>query len=153
MESLLKELNYEEHEWDVIGDFKIITFLVGLQGGNTKYPCFLCLWDSRDISNHYKKVEWPIRDDFVIGEKNIKCKPLVRQEKILMPPLHVKLGLIKQFVKALDPSSEAFKYLKTVFPKLSEAKIKSGIFVGPQVRKLMKDGEFMKKLLPLERKA
>lgn len=153
IQRLLQDLNYEQHEWDVIGDFKIITFLVGLQGGNTKNPCFLCLWDSRDIGNHYKKVEWPIRDDFVIGEKNIKFKALVRQEKILMPPLHIKLGLIKQFVKALDPSSEAFKYLQTIFPKLSEAKIKGGIFVGPQVRTLMKDGEFMRKLLPLERKA
>ena len=42
-----------------------------------------------------------------------------------MPPLYIKLGLIKQFFKALDLNAEAFQYLQTVFPKLSDAKIKS----------------------------
>ncbi len=42
-----------------------------------------------------------------------------------------KLGLMKQFVKKLDEKSKAFEYLKTFFPKLSEAKIKAGVFVGP----------------------
>ncbi|GBP45249.1 hypothetical protein EVAR_28997_1 [Eumeta japonica] len=35
------------------------------------------------------------------------------------------LGLMKQFVKALRQDSEAFQYLKSFFPKLSEAKIKA----------------------------
>ena len=26
---------------------QIITILLGMQAGYTKYPCFLCLWDSR----------------------------------------------------------------------------------------------------------
>lgn len=150
---VLQVINYEEHQWDVIGDFKMITFLVGLQGGYTKNPCFLCLWDSRNDAKHYKTVEWPKRNEFVVGEKNVKWQPLVKQEKILMPPLHIKLGLIKQFVKALDPKSEAFAYLKTLFPKLSPAKIKGGIFVGPQVKKLMQDEEFTRNLLPVEKEA
>ncbi|KAK3882315.1 hypothetical protein Pcinc_013307 [Petrolisthes cinctipes] len=41
-----------------------------------------------------------------------------------MPPLHIKLGLMKQFVKALNQESAAFKYLLEFFPKLSETKIK-----------------------------
>jgi len=56
-------------------------------------------------------------------------------------------------VKALDPNSEAFQYLKAVFPKLSEAKVRGGIFVGPQVKKLMLDEEFVKKLQPLQKEA
>lgn len=91
--------------------------------------------------------------DFVIGEKNVKWEPLVEQEKILMPPLHIKLGLIKQFVKALDPDSAAFKHLEVVFPKLSEAKIKAGVFVGPQIKKLMHDSKFPDKLSALEKRA
>ena len=150
---LLQAVTYDEHMWDVIGDFKMITFLVGLQGGYTKNPCFLCLWDSRDDARHYETVSWPARNEFVVGERNIRSQPLVKQDKILMPPLHIKLGLIKQFVKALDPNSEAFHYLKTVFPKLSEAKIRGGIFVGPQVRRLMLDDEFMRKLQPTEKDA
>ena len=78
--------------------------------------------------------------------------PLVVQEKILLPPLHIKLGLIKQFVKAFDKESEAFKYLVTAFPKFSEANIKGGIFGGPQIMKLMKDHEFAGKLSVLEKR-
>ena len=70
-----------------------------------------------------------------------------------MPPLHVKLGLIKQFVKALDRNSEAFKYLQNFFFKLSEAKIKAGVFIGPQIRKILECTEFFKKLSAKERAA
>ena len=59
-----------------------------------------------------------------------------------MPPLHIKLGLIKQLVKALDKESAAFKYLIQKFPALSEAKVKEGIFVGPDIRQLLNDNNF-----------
>ena len=60
--------------------------------------------------------------------------------KVLLPPLHIKLGLMKNFVKAL--------HLSTLFPGLSAAKLKEGIFVGPQIRKVLKDTDF-KELLNL----
>ncbi|KAJ0184258.1 hypothetical protein K1T71_000681 [Dendrolimus kikuchii] len=59
-----------------------------------------------------------------------------------MPPLHIKLGLMKQFVKKLDETSEAFGYLKKKNPKLSEAKVKAGVFVGPQIRQIFADEKF-----------
>ena len=51
------------------------------------------------------------------------------KSKIYLPPLHIKLGLIKIFVKVMDKESEGFAYLKQKFPKISEAKVKEGIFV------------------------
>ena len=63
-----------------------------------------------------------------------------------MPPLHIKLGLIRQFVTALDKDSAAFKYLQVLFPKLSEAKVKAGIFAGPQIKKIIECDEFIKLL-------
>ena len=63
-----------------------------------------------------------------------------------MPPLHIKLGLIKQFVTALDKESAAFKYLQDLFPQLSEAKVNAGLFVGPQIKKIIECDEFAKKL-------
>ena len=68
-----------------------------------------------------------------------------------MPPLRIKLGVIKQFVKALDHESVAFRHLEAVFPKLSEAEVKAEIFVGPQIKKLMQDPEFSGKLLAPEK--
>lgn len=39
-----------------------------------------------------------------------------------------------------------FVYLKEKFSKLSEAKINEGLFVGPQIRQLVKDKSFKEKL-------
>ena len=103
----------------------MMAFLVGLQGGYTKNPCFFCLWDNRDDSRHYETISWPSRKEFVLGKKNKVSTLLVSQDKVLMPRLYIKLGIIKQFFKALDLNAEAFQYLQTVFPKLSDAKIKS----------------------------
>ena len=63
--------------------------------------------------------------------------------KVLMPPLHIKLGLMKQFVRTLDTESAAFKDLQDFFPKLSEAKVKAGVFVGPQIKKILECNEFL----------
>ena len=73
--------------------------------------------------------------------------------KVLMPPLHIKLGLMKQFVTALNKDSPAFTYLQNIFPKLSEAKITAGIFVGPQIKKGMESLEFPQLLTETEKAA
>lgn len=84
------------------------------------------------------------------GEKNILRQNLVSREKILLPPLHIKLGLMKQFVKALKKDGSCFQYLCTKFPFISDAKLKEGIFVGPQIRELMKDENFENAMEPIE---
>ena len=63
-------------------------------------------------------------------------------KKMLLPPLHIKLGLMKNFVKAIDRNGGAFLFLKNKFPRLSEAKIKEGVYIGSQIRELMKDTTF-----------
>ncbi|GBP75890.1 hypothetical protein EVAR_11002_1 [Eumeta japonica] len=60
---------------------------------------------------------------------------------------------MKQFVKALCQNSPAFEYLKIFFPKLSEAKVKTGIFVSPQIKKLMTSKEFPELLKVHEKQA
>ena len=126
---------------------------MGLQGGFTKYPCYLCLWDSRDTVSHYLKRDWPQRTEFCVGKNNVKWEPLLDPKKVLFPPLHLKLGLMKQFVRALDKESPAFKYLQDFFPKLSAAKVEAGVFIGPQIKKVIECKEFPKKLTRTERAA
>ena len=78
------------------------------------------MWDSRDRYQHYTKKDWPARDEMVPRRSNnIVNNPLVVKHKILFPPLHIKLGLIKQFTKALDKDGGCFSYLCHVFPGLS----------------------------------
>ena len=46
-------------------------------------------------------------------------------------------------MKALQKDGDAFRYLKTLFPNLSDAMIKEGLFVGPQIKKLLDDSKFL----------
>lgn len=142
LELLLNKIKYSEYCWQLCGDLKIISMLLGQQSGFTKYPCFLCEWDSRARNLHYVKKEWPLRERLVPGQKNVQRDALVDPKLVLLPPLHIKLGLMKQFVKALNKQGDCFKYLCDKFPALSEAKLKEGIFVGPQIRTLKSDRLF-----------
>ena len=74
---------------------------MGMQGGFTKNCCFLCLWDSRATAEHYVKRDWPARGLHISGIANIQSVPLVELKNVLMPPLYIKLGLMKNFLKAL----------------------------------------------------
>jgi hypothetical protein len=51
-------------------------------------------------------------------------RSLVNLKKTLLPPLHIKLDIKKQFVKALPKTGNCFKYLCKKFTHLSEAKLK-----------------------------
>ncbi|UYV80589.1 hypothetical protein LAZ67_19000842 [Cordylochernes scorpioides] len=57
---------------------------------------------------------------------------------------------MKNFVKAMDRNASGFAYLKQNISSISEAKIKEGIFVGPQIRELQQDGNFQNSLNELE---
>jgi len=107
---VLEKISYDQHEWLICADLKMVNFLLGQQSGFTKYPCFLYMWDSRDQAQHYAKRDWPARNNLEPSRlqtldsraTNIINKPLVDREKTLYPPLHIKLGLMKQYTKALD---------------------------------------------------
>jgi hypothetical protein len=60
-----------------------------------------------------------------------KCSnaSLIDPGNVYLPPLHIKLGLKKTFVKAMDQNSAGFMYLKNKLPRISDAKIKEGVFV------------------------
>ena len=49
---------------------------------------------------------------------------------------------MKNFVKALQKNVVAFQNLNTVFLGFSAAKLKAGIFVGPQIREVLKYIDF-----------
>ncbi len=80
--------------------------------------------------------------------------PLVDPKKIFLPPLHIKLGLMNFFVKAMaKTNSRGYQYLVAKFPKISAAKLKEGIFIGPQIREVLKDGSFDESLSEYELRA
>ena len=136
VKQLLSDIKHDDHKWKICCDLKMVAIMLGFQTGYTKYMCFLCVWDSRARSLHWEKKDWRTRESYVPGVKNVLHPKLVN-EKDIMPLLHIKLSLMKNFVKKLDRTGHTLLYLGTKFPKLSEAKIKEGVFVGPQIRELL----------------
>ena len=65
----LSLLDYQKHGWVICMDTKIVNFLLGQQGGYTKYPCFLCYWDSRARDKHWSQKDWPVREHLQVGGK------------------------------------------------------------------------------------
>jgi hypothetical protein len=66
-----------------------------------KYCCFLFLWDSWELKN--------IHCEGLASQRRLsswKNAPLMNLKRMLLPPLQVKLGLMKNSVKAVDNSGE-----------------------------------------------
>lgn len=128
-ETLLAALKWDKYGWEIIRDYKMVAFLMGLQD--------LCL------CHQAGGLDWPQQTEFAVDRNNVKWKPLVDPQKVLMPPLHITLGLMKQFVTGLDKESAAFRYLHNFFPKLSETKVK----VRAQIKKILQCKKFPEKLI------
>ena len=79
----------------------------------------------------------------VRGEHNVIQDALVPVEGIVLPPLQIKLGLMKQFVRAFDKEASCFKYIVQKLSAVSIQKLRAGVFNGPQIRELMADVAFI----------
>jgi hypothetical protein len=130
MEVLVGKIQCEKYNWNICGELKIIALLFGLQLGYTKFCFFLCEWDSGDTKYHCIHKQWPERESPILRQKNVVNTRLIIPEKVYLPPLHKKLGVVKNFVKAMDQNSPGFVYLKYSSPEINGAKIKKKFFVA-----------------------
>ena len=111
MKLLLGKIKCDKFKWKLCGDLKILALLFGMQLGCTKYCYFLCEWDSWDKKNHFVNKLWPKRTSLTPGQKNVVNPPLVLPEKIYLSSLHIKLGLMKNFMKGMDKTGHGFEYV------------------------------------------
>jgi len=64
----------------------------------------------------------------ILGQKNVGYRALVDKTKMYVPPLHINVGLIKIFVKAIYIYIESeFDSLRQKFPHTREAKAFSSV--------------------------
>ena len=104
---------------------------------------FLCLWNCRDDSNHFTVQELLPRVEHVVGRYSMLHIPLVDPKTVYLHPLHVKLGLMKNFAKAMDVNGNGFPYFQNRFcSEKNDAKPKAGVFIRPEIRHLIKDLDF-----------
>ena len=83
--------------------------------------------------------------------RNIINNPQVDRRRILFSPLHIKIGLIKQFTKALDKDGGCFTYLCPAFPGLTIEKLKrESIFGGSPIREHIREAEYENSMNELE---
>ena len=150
MVHLLSAANYQRHKWLICIDLKVVGLIPEHQGGYPKYPCFLCLLDSQADDLHYVRQKWLLRQGLKPGSHNVQSHPLVEPNKILLPPLHIKFGVMKNFVKAMEMEDSGFVFFPEKFSWISMEKLKAGIFDGPQIRELMKDPMFDESLSKAE---
>ena len=71
MKQLLQYIKCDTYKWNICADLKVIAFLLGLQLGYTKFPCFLCEWDSRDKGTSLCQKDMACQKDF--GARTQKC--------------------------------------------------------------------------------
>jgi hypothetical protein len=71
LELVLTKIGYTAHDWMICGDLNELCMLRGQQAGYTKYPCFMCEWDSRARSQHWEQKHWIPRISLEPGSKNI----------------------------------------------------------------------------------
>ena len=80
----------------------------------------------------------------------MKHTRLVDASKIYLSAIYIKLGPFKNFVKVIDIKEKRFTRIFQKFSYKSETMLKQGIFVGPEIKKLLKNDLFKKILAPKE---
>lgn len=147
---LLKSLKYQEYGWEVIGDFIIVTILLGLQGRFSKFPCYICLRNSRATAEHCQMRDWSQWTEFSVGEKNIKLEPLLDPRKVLFPSLHMKNGSCQTVSSDCRLVVYSLQISCRLSLKLSEAKVKASVFLEPQIKIILHCKKFPEKLTETE---
>ena len=116
----------------------MVGLVLGLQGGYTKYTCFLCLWDNQADTQHLVMQEWLLKQGLKSGLHNIQSHRLNAPNKILLLLLRIEL-VMKNFVKTVDREGSGFAFLQEKFPQISMDKLKASVFNSLQIREPMKD--------------
>lgn len=137
------EIDYNCHKWFICVDFKVIQIVLNLQQGFTKHPCFLSLGQSCASWTLFAN-ELAKKRKRGIGSNNRVHKRFVDRQKMLLPPLHIKIGWMKQYVRALDKNDINVFSLSVKSSEFSDAKIKEGIFTGADFWTLRKVDDFVR---------
>ena len=102
MNMLQMKIKYNEHKRMVCRDLKVLSMLLGQRGVIPSTHAF-CVYGTAQlkmntgfVSNGQKEMSLQLE------KKNILNQSLVSPDKVLLPPFHIKLGLMKQYVKSLD---------------------------------------------------
>lgn len=61
LKAILTNIQYDNHNCRICGDFNDVAMLTGLQLGYAKICCFLSLWTFRARTEHHVRKDWPMK--------------------------------------------------------------------------------------------
>ncbi|KAH9389355.1 hypothetical protein TYRP_023389 [Tyrophagus putrescentiae] len=142
IKSVLAIINYSSYRWMVLADLKMINIISGLKMAACKFPCFLCRWDSKNTQKHYQPgqfKDWS-ENERIPGNFSFIKEPLVPADKVVLPELHIKIGIFQVFIKKLFKIHEenphpAYEHYKEKY-SISQEKLQVGALTGPEIRQL-----------------
>ena len=99
-------MHYEEHRWNICADLKLQQFWLACKAETLNSPAFNVkgITERGTATTEWKK--WLLSSETTPGQKNVVHPALLAKSKSYLPPLPVKLHLIKIFVKMMDKESE-----------------------------------------------
>ena len=101
---VLQDISYK---WLICVDVKMVNFLLDQLSGYINYACFSV---SRIVDLSMSTGEENnglLGENVVVGKMNVIAKALVDWDLVILPLLHIKLGLMKLFLKVLSKKGAA----------------------------------------------
>lgn len=89
-----------------------MALLLGPQLGYTEHEELLFHGTTAREGHFTLKRTFTNSQHWVPGQKVVAKEPLVDPTKIVLPPLNINLGLMKNFVEALNTDGESFQWLR-----------------------------------------
>lgn len=96
---VMDKIKFHKHQWVIRVDLKIVNFIFGERESHIKYICFLYPWDNNKDNEEKKNALQ--QGEYGCWRKYVIHEPLIERDQIILPPLLIKLGLLKQSMKAL----------------------------------------------------
>ena len=97
------------------------------------------MWDSRTDDEHYIRQEWQPRQWLGPGSPHhIQSCPVAESEQDITSTFAYQMGIVKNFVMAMDREGRGFTVNQQKFPRISLEKLKAGIhlFIGALYEKV-----------------
>lgn len=85
-------------------------------------------------------------DPLIVCEGNVMKESLVPRQNIILLPLHIKWGLMKQYNKGLHKNGHRFHFISQIFAGFSTANTRAKISKETQMCRLIKDSTNLRHL-------
>lgn len=124
LEKLLDIIKYKEHNWKLCCDLKVVKIIAVMKVGNPNHGCFKCDWNRNDKDKDQYTDKWTGTNP------DIKTDIKINMNIVLIPPLHLKLGIVQKFLNlVLKQNDETYRFFKEgMFKRRTDTRIKSGIY-------------------------